>query len=237
MAELLRRHTVTTCCLVLGWLCWANLSVGSLSASIDEVVVRSSVHVTLAKIRDAGEVGRAPSDPFRLQAPAPDPLVEAEPAEPAEPAGPELSPGEPVPPPRTDGRDWGGAVVYLADSLQVWGEQLELGGRSTPEDRVETVRRGRAPAGSGPPPTGFRLVLQATLGRPEGGQARISGHTVSVGGPMPWLDSGCPPVLESVRGVTAVVRYADERYVLDLVAQPVIEVPGIPETDPGGVHP
>jgi len=55
-------------------------------------------------------------------------------------------------------------------------------------------------------------------------QARINGRTVEEGEAMPFLDALDPPVLQRVQDTSIVVSHDGREYVVDLLANPVLQV-------------
>ena len=86
--------------------------------------------------------------------------------------------------------------------------------------------------------TGFRpftLLLESVLALPDGGVARISGHTLRVGDSIPGMDEDKPPILVSVKGSVAEVAYRGARYSLSITGkrvQRVTERPDAPKKKP-----
>jgi hypothetical protein len=72
----------------------------------------------------------------------------------------------------------------------------------------------------------FEMDLQSTLALADGGQARISGRTASVGESLDWLDPVDPPTLTAVSGTTATVVRGQDCWVLDLQGNAHISVGG-----------
>src|SRR5690606_39013263 len=67
-----------------------------------------------------------------------------------------------------------------------------------------------------------RLWVDAVLATAGGGQARVGGHVVQVGGEWRGADEDAPPVLLAVRGTAVDVGYRGERYALHLDGEPVV---------------
>ncbi len=81
-----------------------------------------------------------------------------------------------------------------------------------------------------PPMTGpARFWVEAVLTVPGGGAARVCGRNVAVGEEIPGVDDGAPPVLVSVTGTHAVVRYRGDDLVVALDAPAVVVEPPPPE--------
>ena len=68
------------------------------------------------------------------------------------------------------------------------------------------------------------LRLESTMHANHSWIARINGHSLRVGEVLPGFDENQPPVLVSVSGTVAKLRYNDEMIVLDLTGQASVSV-------------
>ena len=68
------------------------------------------------------------------------------------------------------------------------------------------------------------LRLESTMHANHSWIARINGHSLRVGESLPGFDENQPPVLVSVGGTIAKLRYNDEMIVLDLTGQASVSV-------------
>jgi len=66
----------------------------------------------------------------------------------------------------------------------------------------------------------FTLRLDAVLAGANGGVARISGHTLRIGEPVPGCDKAHPPVLTAIRGDGVTITYRAVPLDLDISKRP-----------------
>jgi len=72
--------------------------------------------------------------------------------------------------------------------------------------------------------SGLTLRLESTMHANHSWIARINGHSLRIGEVLPGFDENQPPVLVSVSGTVAKLRYFDELIVLDLTGQASVSV-------------
>ena len=103
-----------------------------------------------------------------------------------------------------------GALQQQVDAMAELGV-TDAGGLSASADTETTSSR-------------LSLRLDSTMHANHSWIARINGHSMRVGETLPGFDENQPPVLVSVSGTVAKLRYNDEMIVLDLTGQASVSV-------------
>lgn len=225
MIDLVRKHIVILAGAVLGWSGYSFYDAGQAKPEAQAKAQMTEIGPKFMALRDPSVAFVVSNDPYRFEGAA-ERVVRSVPAHAAThaaaAAGADAAASVwddsfvgPILPPPAPPLSQGDLVVALAGALRLANEALARG---------VAPATGLAAAPAEPRRAGFVLVLQSTLDLGVGAQARINGRTVEEGEAMPFLDALDPPVLQRVQNTSIVVSHDGREYVVDLLANPVLQV-------------